>query len=112
DIRIKSHKITFIDYDTKKEYILSGGDTNIVDFIFNKKVKIESKGSLVLDKFSAFTYDTKVLNKIMPDIDINDLFVQDSSANGKKTNSKGSLFNIIDVFNLIKANGLTLNLLA
>lgn len=112
DIRIKSHKITFIDYDTKKEYILSGNDTNIVDFIFNKKVKIESKGSLVLDKFSAFTYDVKVLNKIMPDIDINDLFVQDSSANGKKTNSKDSLFNIIDVFNLIKANGLTLNLLA
>lgn len=112
DIRIKSHKITFIDYDTKKEYILSGNDTYIVDFIFNKKVKIESKGSLVLDKFSAFTYDVKVLNKIMPDIDINDLFVQDSSANGKKTNSKDSLFNIIDVFNLIKANGLTLNLLA
>lgn len=104
DFKLNSHKISFIENNTGKEYVISGSDTKITDFILNKKIKIQSKGNLVLDGFEAFDYDIKVLNRLMPDIDINDLLAADSSDTvSNQTNSVD--FNILDAFKTIKNNG-------
>ena len=105
DFKLKSYKLTFIDYDSSKKYVLEGVDTNVEDVIFNKQVKLKSKGSFTLDSFTAFNYDIKILNKIMPAFDINDLFVQNKTTPQAADNKKPSVrVNIIKIFNLIKNN--------
>ena len=108
DIRLKEYNIAFIDFQGKK-YLLSGLNTNVTDFIFNKKVKFSSKGKLVLDGFEAFNYDVKILNKIMPEADLNE-FLDNPSQNEENKPAQSVNFNIIDAFRVIKNNALTANL--
>ena len=111
DIKIKSHEVNFIEPDGKK-YSLTGEDTNIIDFIINKKIKFNSKGELNLDGYKAFTYDVDIYNKVMPDIDINDLLQQSSSTGAAEVSQENFFFNIIDFFKLVKKHQLGANLVA
>ena len=70
DIRIGGYKVTIT--DGKENYILSGGETNITDFVFNKSVKIKGEGKFVLKDREQFKFDIKLFNKIMPDVDLNE----------------------------------------
>lgn len=102
DIRIKNHKITFIDTKTNQKYFLEGSNSNITDFIFNKKIKVETEGKIVLDNFEAFNYEIKVFNRLMPDADLDDL-VFNSTDEAKEEEIKTSAnFNILQFFKQIK----------
>lgn len=111
DFRLKEHNITFIENKTGRKYSLTGSNTNVTDFVLNKKIKLQSEGKLTLDGFEAFDYNFKILNKIMPDIDINNLL--SAEQNDEDVSSAENFdFNIIDVFKLIKSNGLKASLFA
>ena len=73
DIKISNYNISFIDIPTDKSYSIYGDTFVITDFIINKKVKISAKGKVQLEDREQFTYDVKILNKIMPNVDLNDL---------------------------------------
>ncbi len=109
DIKIKKHNIAFIDVKSGKNYIFEGEDTKITDFIFNKKIKAETEGKIVLDGYGAFKYDIKIFNKIMPDVDINEII---SGSNGETLqNSNNSVqINLISIFNKIKNAKMSANL--
>ena len=57
----------------KDKYVLSGDRTEVSDFILNKSIKVKASGKAVLKDREQFKYNICVLNKIMPDIDLNDL---------------------------------------
>ena len=71
DIHIESYKVKITDGDDN--YILAGGKTDITDFILNKSIKIKSNGSFTLKNREQFKYDIKLFNKIMPDMDLNEI---------------------------------------
>lgn len=106
DFKLKSHNITFIENKSGKKYSITGINTNLTDLIVNKHFKLTSIGSINLDGFEAFKYDLKLFNKIMPDIDLNDLLtVQNQTTPAKTTNNANAIsFNIIEIFKLIKNN--------
>lgn len=102
DIRVKKHNISFIDIKTGKIYALTGSNSNITDFVLNKKIKVESEGKIVLDGFETFNYEIDVFNRLMPDIDINELVFASSSDIEKKENNQDINFNILEFFKQIK----------
>lgn len=112
DIRVKSHNISFTDETTGKKYSLTGSNTDITGIVFNKKIKISSVGKLTLDGYEAFTYDVKLLNKIMPDIDINDFITLQGEAVEETKPENNIQFNITDAFKALKQNGVKANLVA
>ena len=95
DIRIGEYKLTLT--DGKDNYILSGGKTDITDFIFNKSVKIKGAGNFVLKGKEQFKYDINLFNKIMPDADLNELVF-----NPKKDENKTAEPVKVDVINILK----------
>ena len=71
DIHIGGYKLTFT--DGKDNYVLSGGKTDITDFVLNKSIKISGSGKFVLKDREQFNYNIKLFNKIMPDLELNEL---------------------------------------
>ena len=72
DIKILKHNIKFIDIKTNKAYFLEGKETKVSDFVFNKKIKVETEGKIVLDNFESLDYEIKIFNRLMPDMNFND----------------------------------------
>lgn len=107
DIKINKHKIMFVDMKTNKNYYFEGSNTKIADFIINKKIKFSGRGKMVLDGKEQFTYDVKLFNKIMPNVQLNDLVFNPQPQEMKPQEIK---LNIIDVFKTLYNNGLTANL--
>ncbi len=101
DIRIKKHNITFIDTKSGAKYSFSGENSNLYDFVLNKHFKLESKGEANLDGFKALTYDVKLYNKLMPDIEVNDIVLGNIEEEEQKEKIKTE-FNIINSLKLIK----------
>lgn len=71
DIKIDGYNIILANGSDK--YSLSGDKTEITNFILNKSIKIKASGKAVLKDKEQFVYNLNILNKIMPDLDINEL---------------------------------------
>lgn len=107
DIKINNHNINFIDMTTGKKYSLEGADTKITDFILDKKVKISGTGKVVLDGQDQFNYKVKLLNKIMPNVQLNDLVFNPQPVETRPQELK---INVIDIFKALYNNRLSANL--
>lgn len=71
DIRVGGYNVTLT--DGVDNYVISGDKTEITDFVLNKSVKVKASGKAVFKGKEQFNYNLRILNKIMPDIELNDL---------------------------------------
>ena len=110
NIIVNNYNISFIDIPTDKAYSIYGNNISISDFILNKKIKIAADGKVMLQDKVQFNYDFKILNRIMPDIDLNDLVFAPQTESEEKTPSQ--TINIIEIFKAIHNNQLTADLTA
>lgn len=107
NIIVNNYNVTFIDIPTDKTYSIFGNTISVSDFILNKKIKVAADGKVQLQDKEQFSYDIKVLNKIMPDINLNDLVF--APADTEEKTPQDINFNIIDIFKAIYKNQLTAN---
>ncbi len=113
NVYLNEYTLTMVDMRDKREYTLQGAKLKVTDFVINKGIKVSTVGIAKFDGDEQFSYDIKIKNHIMPQIDLNELiFAQNVNAK----NSSGSVtqsisFNIMDIFKGIKQNGLTANTL-
>ncbi len=107
NINIDKYKISFIDMQTDKKYSIEGDKTKISDFILNKKIKVSGIGKMILDGKQQFNYDVKMFNKIMPDVQLNDLVFNPQPAEIKPQEIK---INVIDIFKALYNNSLNATL--
>ena len=107
NIIVNNYNISFIDMPTDKSYSIYGNNLSISDFILNKKVKLAIDGKVQLQDKEQFSYNIKVLNKIMPDVDLNDFVFAPSDTEEKPKQEIN--FNIINIFKAIYKNQLTAN---
>ena len=106
DIHVGGYKVTMT--DGKDNYVLSGGQTDITDFIFNKSVKIKGNGKFTLKDREQFNFDIKLFNKIMPDTDLNEFIF--TPQEGVKAEQEP-----VDVISILKSiydNKITANIFA
>lgn len=111
NISVKNYDINFIDMASSKKYSISGNNFKISDFILDKKIKIAAKGQVTLDTLEQFTYDVKVLNRLMPDLSLNDL-VFNPEQTDEKTAQNDFVFNVIDLFKALNKSQLSADLRA
>lgn len=108
DIYLKNYNISFIDMPTDKSYSLYGNNLSVNDFILNKKIKLSADAHFMLQDKVQFNLNIKLLNKIMPDVDLNDIvFSQKEQVTNEDVQSA---LNIIDIFKAIHNNSLTADL--
>ena len=111
DIKLDEYELTFIDKNTSKKYFIDGDDIKITDFILDKKVKIVTDGQIVFDKKVIANYDIKIFNKIMPDLQLDDLiFPKEIQIGQDKTTQKDFKINILEILDAIDKNGLKADL--
>lgn len=106
DIKIGGYDITITDGVDK--YTLIGDKTEITDFILDKSIKVKASGKAVLKDREQFNYNLKVLNKIMPEMDLNEL-VFNPQEEEEKSVQEPVQFDIIGILQGIYANNLTGN---
>ena len=106
---IKNYNITFEDITTSKSYSVFGNEFKISDFILDKSIKIKSDGKISLDNREQFNYNIKLYNKIMPELNLNDLVFNPQPQDDENTNTDVSI-NVIDIFKTLYTNGLTSDL--
>lgn len=107
DVRVKEYSLSVVDMRTDREYSLVGSNFKITDFILNKKLKVSASGSIKLADTTPFTYNIKLFNKIMPDMDVNDLiFAQAPAENSQAPEMKDVVKSFIDILEGIKSNRL------
>lgn len=109
DIRVGGYNVEFIDAATKKSYVITGGKTDVTDFILDKSIKVSADGKIVLDGREQFKYNLKVHNKIMPDLDLNEL-VFNPQTEDKKDKKDEIKINVIDIFKGLYNYNITANL--
>ena len=105
NININNYNIAFIDVPTDKMYSIYGNNISITDFILNKKIKVALDGKVMLQDREQFNYDVKLLNKIMPNIDLNDIVF--AGKEEETTSQTDFNINVIDIFKAIYKNQLT-----
>jgi len=112
DIKIGNYEITFTDLSTNKEYEISGEKTEITDFVLNKGINVVSNGKATLDSREQFTYNLKINNKIMPDLDLHDLIFNPElkEESVAKKDAQDVKINVLDIFKGIYNNKITANL--
>ena len=92
DIHIGKYNATVT--DGKDNYIFSGGKTDITDFILDKSIKVSTSGKVVLKDREQFNYTIKLFNKIMPELDLNEL-VFNANTEEQKEPAKVDIMNIL-----------------
>lgn len=114
NIRVKKYKLTFIDAIDRKNYYLTGENFKISKFILDKQIKLSTNGKIVLDNDVVSNYDLKINNKIMPNIQLDDLVFPKTVSvdNNQSKKEQAPTINIIDIFKSIKQNGLQADILA
>ena len=110
NIIVTNYNISFIDIPTDKTYSIYGNNISISDFILNKKIKLAADGKIMLQDKEQFSYNINLLNRVMPDIDLNELIYSPQTQPVEKAPSQ--MINIIDVFKAIHNNQLTADLAA
>lgn len=83
DISAKKYRISFLSGANK--YSLKGENLKVSDFVLNKKIKIKTKGEVVLNGRKQITYDIGVSSNAFP--------------KSSKAESKNNIIDIIDIFN-------------
>lgn len=106
NISVKNYKVSLVDMPTKDEYYIQGEKFNISDFIINKKVKVSTSGKVVFADRTPLNYNVKIFNKIMPDVELNDL-VFAPQQDDEKNKPQDLDINIIDIFKTVNKNMLT-----
>jgi len=76
DIHIGGYKVTIT--DGAENYVITGKKTDITDFIINKSIKIKGTGKITLKDREQFNYNINLFNKIMPELELNDLIFNPS----------------------------------
>ena len=71
DIHAGSYKINVT--DGKDNYVIKGNKTDITDFVLDKSIKIKGSGKVILCDREQFNYNINLFNKIMPEVDLNEL---------------------------------------
>mgnify|MGYP002854387375 CR=1 FL=1 len=104
DIRLDDFKLTIT--DGKDKYILDGDKTDITDFVINKSVKIKGSGKILLKDREQFAYKINLFNKIMPDVELNDLVFNPQKEEKEQEPVK---FNIIPILKGLYDNNVTTN---
>lgn len=94
DIHVGGYKVTIT--DGKENYVISGGKTDVTDFIINKSIKIKGSGKVTLKEREQFNYNVDVFNKIMPDIDLNEIVLKPQEEEIKTEQAK------VDVIGILK----------
>ena len=82
DIRVGNYNVVLT--DGINNYVVSGDKAEITDFILNKHVKIATNGKMTLRDRKQFNYNIKVFNKIMPNLELNDLVCNPQPIEEKK----------------------------
>lgn len=93
DIRLGSYKITVT--DGKDNYVISGEKTDITDFVINKSVKIKGSGKVILKDREHFKYNINLFNKIMPDVELNELVFNPSQQENPSEPVKVDIISIL-----------------
>lgn len=66
-IIVKKYRISLI--DNQNNYTLKGTDLKVSDFVLNKKIKLKTKGDLVLNGRKQISYKVSIFSKVFPKID-------------------------------------------
>lgn len=103
NITVEAYDVTLTDGIDK--YVINGNKTEISDFILNKSIKVKASGNAVLKGREQFNYNVKVFNKIMPDVELNDLVFNPTENNTEK--KEDVKIDIISILKGIYANNLT-----
>ena len=106
DIKSGGYSITFVNGEDK--YIISGDKTEITDFILNKSVKVKASGKAVFKDREQFKYNLAVLNKIMPDLDLNEL-ITNPQVQEEEKQKESEPVNITEIFKGLYKSNLTAN---
>lgn len=112
DVKVKNYKVTFADAMSEKTYYAEGSDLHVTDFILDKNIKVKTKGKIVFDNTVISNYNIKVANKIMPNLQLDDIvFPKDIVVDSDKTEETAKtqtaqpiMLNIIDTFDSINKN--------
>lgn len=97
DIRVGGYNVEIKDLPTGKSYVIKGDKTAVTDFILDKSIKVLAKGSMTLADREQFTYNVKINNKIMPELNLHDLVFNPQPKEEVKCKEPVQ-FNIIDIF--------------
>lgn len=116
NINVKGYKFIISDAIDGKNYYIQGKNFKISDFVFDKKIKVRTSGKVVLDGNTVSNYDLNVYNKLMPNVQLDDLVFPKTVAVAdlediQQENSTPQI-NIIDIFKAIKNNGLHADVVA
>ena len=109
DIKLGKYEVDFIDVSENKSYSISGDKAEIRDFILDKNIKVILSGKCLLDGREQFVYDLKVHNKIMPDLDLNELVFNPAPVENKKQEESLQI-NLTDIFKGLYKYNITANL--
>ena len=104
DIHIGGYKVTIT--NGKDNYIVNGKKTDITNFIINKSIKINGSGKVTLKDREQFNYNINLFNKIMPEVDLNELVFNPKEEEQKTEPVK---VDIIGILQGIYDNKLTAN---
>lgn len=115
NINVKGYKFIISDAIDGKNYYIQGKNFKISDFVFDKKIKVRTSGKVVLDGDTVSNYDLNVYNKLMPNVQLDDLVFPKTVAVAdlediQQENSTPQI-NIIDIFKAIKITDSMLMLL-
>ena len=108
NISLDEYNITLT--DGNNNYVISGKENKISDFILNKKVKIKSIGSIKLKDKEQFKYNIEIVNKIMPQIELNDLIFNPQINEEQNKKEEISPINIIKILEGLYYNNVTANI--
>ena len=95
DIHIGGYKVTIT--DGNENYVVNGNKTDVTDFIINKSIKLQGSGSIKLKDREHFNFNINVFNKIMPDVELNDMVFNPQVEEKPKTESAK-----VDVMGILK----------
>ncbi len=106
DIYVDSYNVNIT--DGTDNFLIKGDKTQITDFIINKSIKLKGAGKIILKDREHFNYNINIYNKIMPDVELNNLVFNPVTEEEKK--NEPQKFDIISVFNGLYDSKLTTNI--
>lgn len=109
DIKVGSYNVDLVDFETNKSYKISGGKTEITDFILDKSIKVLTNGAMTLDGREQFKYNVKIHNKIMPDLSLNEL-VFNPEPQKEEVKKEEIKINVLDILKSLYKYNITANL--
>ena len=110
NIKLGDYDLEFINLSNGEKYEFEGEKTEITDFVLNKSIKFTSKGSAKLINKEQFTYNVKINNKIMPDIELHDLVFAPVTIENEQTEKQEFKINILNILKSVYNNNITANI--